>query len=71
MDDIAEAYLEAFRSLGTVIGVETDNGPMFFATCNPGWNGRIENSAIEVHNLLLDLAEDEGWDNEEMEVLDT
>lgn len=66
MDDIAEAYLEAFHELGIVVGIEAPSGPMFFATCNPGWNGRISNEAIEFHNVLLDAAEDEGWDVEEM-----
>lgn len=69
IDDIAEAYLEAFREVGTVIGIETPSGTMFFATCNPGWNGRISNDAIEFHNILLDAAEDEGWDVSEMEGL--
>lgn len=66
VEDIAEAYLEAFRELGIVVGIEAPSGPMFFATCNPGWNGRISSEAIEVHNILLELAEDEGWDIEEM-----
>lgn len=47
IDDIAEAYLEAFREVSAVIGIE----------------------AIEFHNALLDAAEDEGWDVEEMEDL--
>lgn len=71
IDDLAEAYLEAFRELGHVVGIETDTGPMFFAVANPStkWNGRISNEAIEFHNALLDAAEGEGWDIEEMEDL--
>lgn len=69
VSDIAEAYLEAFREVGTVIGIEAPSGTMFFATCNKGYNGRISNEAIEFHNALLDAAEGEGWNIEEMEDL--
>ena len=69
IDDIAEAYLEAFREVGTVIGIKAPSGTMFFATCNKGYNGRISNEAIEFHNALLNAAEEEGWDVEEMEGL--
>ena len=65
--DLAEAYLEAFHELGIVVGIEAPSGPMFFALCNLGWNGRISSEAIEFHNALLDVAEDEGWDITEME----
>lgn len=61
IEDVAEAYLEAFRSLGDVIGVEFGGKYYFF-----GPTKQINEEIMHFHNILLDAAEDEGWDIEEM-----
>lgn len=70
VSDIAEAYLEAFREVGTVMSIKASNGTISF-TCNKGWDRYIRHEAIEFHNALLDAAEDEGWDISEMALLDS
>ena len=59
IDDLAEAYLEAFREL---VGIDIGGKMYFYVPCK----GYVSNEVIEVYYLLLDLAEDEGWDVEEM-----
>jgi hypothetical protein len=66
ISDIAEAYLEAFRDLGVIVGVQGDNERYFYAIYKGRWSGLIDNEAIEFRNALLDAAEEEGWDVEEM-----
>jgi hypothetical protein len=67
MDDLIEAYIEAVLKCYPFTQLFDASNVEFINIVVDKRHYIVNREAIEVHKLLLDLAEDEGWGVEELE----